>query len=278
MFKKVAILIGCMFFLSSCVVSEEAFQKSQNDIYYLQTSNNRINQRLSNLEKRMSEIEAKIKKTEKNETTLKATQVLNYNELSTEIKSLKNEIEDFKGLSVKKSSNENGATTEVTQEAIKDIYSRLSDIEQEIADLKANRGSATGNGANNGSFTVKNDKYYYKEAYSLFTSGKYSEASKKFQAFLNNFKNSKLRPNAFYWLGECYFKMKMYDKAIINYDEVIVKYGKNSKVPAALLKEGISFLRIGEKDGAKLIFRKIIHDYPRTRQAKYAKNYLRKIK
>ena len=112
----------------------------------------------------------------------------------------------------------------------------------------------------------------------MFTAGKYSEAAKKFKAFLNNFKDSKLRPNAYYWLGECYFKMRMYDKAIINYDEVIVKYKKNSKVPAALLKEGISFLKIGEKDGAKLIFRKIIHDYPKTRQARYARDYLKRLK
>ncbi len=276
MYKKLAILIGCMILLSSCV-SDEAFQRTQNDLYYLQRANNSTNQRISNMEKKIVVIEKKLNKFNKETTSLKATQVLNYNELSSEVQTLKNEIQDFKNFS-KRSVSANGDTTEVTQEAIKDIYSRLSDIETELRILKTSGTESAMQNSDKGSYTVKNDTYYYKDAYSSFTAGRYAEAEKKFKAFLNNFKESKLRPNAFYWLGECYFKMKMYDKAIINYDEVIVKYHKNPKVPAALLKEGIAFLKIGEKDGAKLIFRKIIHDYPKTRQAKYARDYLKRIR
>jgi len=274
--KKLIVLSFFLIICSSCVVSQDEFKKTQNDIYYLQMSNNRINQRISNLEKEVATIKTKLDKMDKSNTSLKATQALNYNELSSELKSLRNEIQDFKNFSNKRAATSGGETSEVTKEAIKDIYSRLNDIEKEVSLLKTNASSSSISGKSN--FTVKDDKYYYKEAYGMFTAGKYSEAAKKFKAFLNNFKDSKLRPNAYYWLGECYFKMRMYDKAIINYDEVIVKYKKNSKVPAALLKEGISFLKIGEKDGAKLIFRKIIHDYPKTRQARYARDYLKRLK
>ena len=70
----------------------------------------------------------------------------------------------------------------------------------------------------------------------------------------------------------------MYEKAIVNYDEVIVKFPKSPKVPAALLKEGISFMKIGENDGAKIIFKKILSDYPHSPQAKYARIYLRQLR
>lgn len=273
MYKKLILLMVMIVFLSSCVATQDELKKTQSNVYYLQTTTTRINQRLSALEKRVGNLENSYKTLEKKETSIKATQLLKFNEVFAELKTIKNQIADLNNLP-KPQSNNNEGSTEVTQEAIKDLYSKLGDIEKEVSALKANMSGPV----NVTQVPVKNDKYYYKEAYNIFASGKYSEAAKKFLAFIQNFNKSSLLPNAYYWLGECYFKMKMYDKAIINYDNVIVKFPKHQKVPAALLKEGIAFLKIGEKDGAKLIFKRIIQDYPKSIQAKYARNYLRRLK
>ena len=270
--RKIFLLFVITLFLSSCVVDQQEFQKTKNDLYSLNSYTIRLNQRLTNLENKVNNLDEKI---DKMETSIKASQKLQYNELSSDIESLKNQLNDIRSFDTSNNKN-NGANTEVTEvtkEAIKDIYSKIYTLEKEVNTLK---------NSSSGTFAekkpVNTEGSVYKNAYNLFTSGKYSQAEKAFKDFINKYPKSSLIPNAYYWLGECFYKRKMYEKAIINYDEVIVKYPKSRKVPAALLKEGIAFLKIGEKDGAKLIFRKILKDYPKSSQAIYAKRYLRKLK
>ncbi len=272
MHKKLFLLIIVTMFLTSCATDQE-LQKTRNDIYSLNSYTIRLNRRLTTLEKKVDNLYDKV---DKMETSLKASQKLQYNELSSDIESLKNQLNDIKSFDTSVNNQNNGSNTEVTEvtkEAIKDIYSKIYSLEKEVNNLK--------NTAPN-TFTkkepVNSEGSSYKKAYNLFTSGKYSKAEEAFKNFIEKYPKSPLIPNAYYWLGECFFKRKMYEKAIINYDEVIVKYPKSRKVPAALLKEGIAFLKIGEKDGAKLIFRKILKDYPKSSQAVYAKKYLRKLK
>ena len=263
---KFLVLLGMAIFLSSCVTDEQ-FQRTQNNLYYLGNSTSKLQTRTSKLEKKVSNLEEKV---DKLETKVLAEQKLKFNQLFTEIATIKNQLNDQASMK-KLNSTSSQSSSEVTQEAIKDIYTKLYNLENKIALLKNIKN-------NNNPVVVKDDKYFYKKAYALFTSGKYQEAEKAFTEFINKFEKSPLIPNAYYWLGETFFKRKMYEKAIINYDEIIVKYPKSSKVPASLLKQGISFLKIGEKDGAKLIFKKILKDYPKSSQAKYARGYLKRLR
>jgi TolA-binding protein len=48
-------------------------------------------------------------------------------------------------------------------------------------------------------------------------------------------------------------------------------------VPYAKLKQGLSFLNLGDKTGAKLILQQVIKDYPNTNQAKIARSKLVEI-
>ncbi len=265
---KLLILLILSIFLSSCVTDEQ-FQRTQNNIYYLGSTTSKLQMRTTQLEKRVSKLEEKV---DRLESKILAEQKLKFNEIYTELATIKNQLKDQAYLEKKLSRSGDQGSTEVTQEAIKDIYTKLYNLENQISSLQ--KGSENKNIPQ----VVKDDRYFYKNAYSLFTAGKYDKAEKAFTEFINKFPKSRLIPNAYYWLGETFFKRKMYEKAIINYDEVIVKYPKSPKVPAALLKQGISFMRIGEKDGAKLIFKKILKDYPRSPQAMYAKNYLKNLK
>jgi TolA-binding protein len=59
---------------------------------------------------------------------------------------------------------------------------------------------------------------------------------------------------------------------------VVKNYPKGNKVPYALLKQGFSFLNLGDKSSARLILQQIIKNYPNTNQARIAREKLVEIK
>jgi tol-pal system protein YbgF len=106
----------------------------------------------------------------------------------------------------------------------------------------------------------------YASAYDEFTQGKYDKARTDFQSFLKQYPGSEYSDNAQFWIGECYYFEEKYEKAIIEYEKVAKK-----------LKQGLSFLNLGDKTGAKLILQQVIKDYPNTNQAKIARSKLVEI-
>ena len=118
-------------------------------------------------------------------------------------------------------------------------------------------------------------KELYNEAYSDFKRGDIKKARGGFQRYLRLFPNTEYSDNAQYWIGESYFLEKKYREAIVEFEEVIKKYPKGNKTSSALLKQGLSFYRLGDKTSAKLLLQKVIKDYPGTTQAQIARNELK---
>ncbi|MDQ5984925.1 MAG: Cell division coordinator CpoB [Syntrophus sp. SKADARSKE-3] len=134
-------------------------------------------------------------------------------------------------------------------------------------------------GSKNGASKAKGDKEgLYAQAYDSFKEGKYDKARTEFQNFLKAYPDTEYSSNAQFWIGECYYFEKKYEKAILEYDKVIKNYPDGNKVPYALLRQGISFLNMGDKASAKAILRNIIKDYPNTNQARTARAKLLEIK
>jgi len=118
------------------------------------------------------------------------------------------------------------------------------------------------------------EKAFYDDAYAVFKRGDYPTARKKFTKFLTAFPKSTFRVNALFWIAECSYKEKQYEEAIIKYDEIITKYPHSPKVSSALLKQGFSFLMLGDKTDGKIILEKVIADYPNSAQAEIARRKL----
>lgn len=121
-------------------------------------------------------------------------------------------------------------------------------------------------------------KESYFDAFNDYKSGNYDEARGKFQAFLKQFPNASLASGAQFWIGECYYVQGNIEKAILEYDKVIKNYPKGDMVPHALLKQGLSFLKLGDKTGARIILEKLSADYPDTHQANIARSTLATLK
>ncbi len=118
----------------------------------------------------------------------------------------------------------------------------------------------------------------YKEAYETFQKGDLEGARRKFEAFLKQYPNTELSDNAQFWIGETYYLKKDFEKAILEYEKAIAKYPEGDKIPAALLKQALAFLELGDKANARNLLRRLIERYPQSDQAEMAKKKLEAIK
>lgn len=118
----------------------------------------------------------------------------------------------------------------------------------------------------------------YRSAKQAFDLGDSEAARKGFEEFISRYPNSKNADNAQFWIGEIYYREKWYEKAILEYQNVIEKYPQGNKVPAALLKQGLAFSNIGDKANAKLILEELSRKYPNSNEAKVAAETLKSLK
>ena len=72
--------------------------------------------------------------------------------------------------------------------------------------------------------------------------------------------------------------LKQYEQAILAFQKVIKKYPGGNKVPNALLRQALAFYELNDKTSAKLLLKKLIKQYPKTNEAKIAKNKLKTMK
>lgn len=58
---------------------------------------------------------------------------------------------------------------------------------------------------------------------------------------------------------------------------MITEYPRGNKVPNALLKQGLAFLELGDKNSGRLLLEKVIREHPNTSPARIAKIKLSSI-
>ena len=125
---------------------------------------------------------------------------------------------------------------------------------------------------------VPPDKKLYELNLSLYRSGNVKEAIAGFKNFLSKYPKSSLADNAQFWIGECYMSLGKYEQAILAYQDVMKKYGKGNKVPGSMLRQAIAFNEIKDKTSAKLLLKKLIKRYPKSKEAAIARKKLKTIK
>jgi tol-pal system protein YbgF len=118
----------------------------------------------------------------------------------------------------------------------------------------------------------------YEAAKGAYDQGDFEAARKKFQAFLSKYPKSKNANSAMFWCGETYFQQQWYEKAILEYQNVIEKFPNGNKVPAALLKQGMSFALMGDKTNARQVWNMLIKRYSSAPEAETARRKMQSLK
>jgi len=123
---------------------------------------------------------------------------------------------------------------------------------------------------------VLSEDEIYTAAIQFINQENYEAARKKLKAFLKRHPQSTRADNAQFWIAETYFREKWYEKALIEYQNVIERYPKGNKVPAAYLKQALAFEKIGDKANARLVLKELIKKFPKANEAKIGRQKLNK--
>lgn len=153
-------------------------------------------------------------------------------------------------------------------EPLQSDYASSASAVDSLAEQKAAPVRASGGMASSSAYT---------EGMTLVRAERGEEGRKILKEFLEAEPNSALVPNAIYWIGESYYLEKNYAQGILTFKEVTRRFPKHHKAAAALLKIGMSYAMMGEKDNASLYLRALLQDHPKSEPAPAARKKLAEL-
>lgn len=93
--------------------------------------------------------------------------------------------------------------------------------------------------------------------------------------FLQRYPADPRAVNAAYWIGETHYAEQAYDKAVLQFEDVVQKYGDDPKVASALYKQALAFDALKDRKSARLVMRKVIERFPLAEETKKAREKLK---
>ena len=102
----------------------------------------------------------------------------------------------------------------------------------------------------------------YQFAMDLLKQGDYETAEIAFQEFLNVGENLSLLSNSNFWLAETLYVRENYKDAAKNYLNLYQVYPESMRAPDALLKLGISLIKMDQREQGCLTFLQLQNTYP----------------
>ncbi|MBN2223977.1 MAG: tol-pal system protein YbgF [Deltaproteobacteria bacterium] len=122
-----------------------------------------------------------------------------------------------------------------------------------------------------GAGDAKDPQVLYDRALSEIMDRKAETALPLFVEFVNTYPSDELTDNASYWIGECYYLMNDYQKALDQFRGVTERFPDKDKAPDALLKMGYCYEKIGDAGGAREVYGKVITAFPDSEAADLAR-------
>ncbi|WP_027138679.1 tetratricopeptide repeat protein [Gaetbulibacter saemankumensis] len=124
---------------------------------------------------------------------------------------------------------------------------------------------------------IESDYAFFQKALSAGYIGEDSKKISELESFISKYKDSKLRDDAMYELGNTYVKMNHTEKAMRIYDRLNSDYKMSSFVPKALLRQGLVYYNASQNEQALTKFKKVANDFENTPEAVQAVSTARLI-
>lgn len=118
----------------------------------------------------------------------------------------------------------------------------------------------------------------YNTAFMDYQKGNYDLAIDGFTMYREQFPISPLIDNALYMIGECFFSQKKFDRAIEQYDDLIVNYPDSDAHATAYYKKGLALAELKKNDEAIAVLTLLISKHPLEEEAKKAQQKIRELK
>jgi tol-pal system protein YbgF len=194
--------------------------------------------------------------------------------MKADLQALNGKMDDL-GISAKKPADDLARYREDADKRIIALEDRVVKLQTAMDDLNKKVGDLA---AQPKKEEVVTPESFYAKGLETFKAGDMSAARDIFTKFLDQYPKNDLDANALYWIGETYYNEKGYEAAILAYQEVIKQYPGKDKVPAAMLKQAICFRAIKDNKSARYVLKKVEEEFPKSDEAKKARELLREIK
>ncbi|MES2636058.1 MAG: tol-pal system protein YbgF [Pseudomonadota bacterium] len=182
-------------------------------------------------------------------------------DMQNQIEGLKKEVANLKGELEVASHN-----ISTTQQRQKDLYTdtdtRLRKIESNVVAAASATVSDSNSSSTPAPVVEEKDVKAFADADDLSRSGKHKEAFTAFDAFLKEFPDSKLAPDALYGMGYSQFALRNYKSSIASQQKMIDLYAESIKAPDALYSIANSQIQLGQVAKAKKTLRDLVTKYP----------------
>lgn len=236
----------------------------------------KVEQDLAEMKRRLAESEKTVVALQKDVSSGDNQQLAGLSRSQADLKadfdSFRNEVLGMHGGVEEQTARQQQFKAELT--ALRDeLHFKVKALEERLAKLEA--------GPVNTAVVVSSSASGPEELYAqgledIRNGGDFAAGREKLQKFLQQNPKHHLAVNATYWIGEAWYGEKKYENAILQFQDVVEKYGDEPKVASALLKQGLAFQALNDNGNAKVIWGKLIERFPDSPEAKKAKELISK--
>lgn len=177
-----------------------------------------------------------------------------------------------------------------------EMQNQIFSLQGSIDDLSASAGLTPGGGGESRIALLEKDVQTLKERVigratgapvlqkSLFETGlekfkadAHAEALQDFKTYLGQNPDPAVAADAYFFMGEALYALGRFDDAILSYDTVVKKFQKSDKVAESLYKEGMAFVKMGDRETGELIWQQLVREHPDSEAAGRAREEMKKI-
>ena len=262
MIKFILLFFSILCFLTSSCITLSEKRSMQNELTSLQNQ-------LEVLRKRL-EKETKAPPTEGQLGVAELNTV--YEEIREDVQKSRSEVEANRHLL--------DQDKQAINKMLEDMDLRLQSLEKQIDQLEKNPSLSTNKSKSKE--PQKSDKELFEEALSYIhkknkknpSEKDYEKARNFLQELIDSHPKSSYKPDAYFWRGETYLAEKKYKHAFLEFEQVWKISPDHPKAPTSRLNQGICLLELGNEKSAKVFFHSVTKKFPKTNEAKIAKEKL----
>lgn len=176
-------------------------------------------------------------------------------------------------------STANSAEIEGLKETIHKLQSQMEELKDDINEVEFEAKLRTSPTPKRVAMSASSSgvKGSYDRALRLFNIKQYRESLRLFKSLDNRRTPSDLRDNVVFWIGQCYFMMEDYEKAIEKFDEVIDEYSSGNKIIDSMFTIGAAYNALGEKSKALDYLEQALTHGPSAEQRRKIKTKMSEI-
>jgi tol-pal system protein YbgF len=117
----------------------------------------------------------------------------------------------------------------------------------------------------------------YREGLDAMKAGKYPLAVTKFTKLQHAYPKSPLSEPAEYFAANALFETGAYDQAILQFNDLVMRFPKGKYASAALLREAQAFVKLNDRIDARLTLQKLVTDHAGTPEATAANTMMKDL-